>query len=76
MRRVEALRCALGEGVAGATGEGLWVRRTFIIEEEWGELLSHVELDVVGEHAEEDVGTDARGAVVITMGRTLRSTVL
>ena len=58
----------IGRGASGGNGRGS-VRRVgmaeFVIEEHGGESLSHVELDVVGEHAEEDVGTDARGQVVI-----------
>ena len=58
----------IGRGASGGNGRGS-VRRVgmaeVVIEEHGGESLSHMELDVIGEHAEEDVGTDARGQVVI-----------
>ena len=36
-----------------------------VVEQEGGEFFSHVPLDVVGEHAEEDVGADAIRSVVV-----------
>ncbi len=53
-----ALRSALGERRAGATTE---VRNSrsgggvVIIEQHWSERLAHVPLDIVGEHAQQDV---------------------
>ena len=63
-----SLAAGIGRGGSGGNGGGS-VRRAgkaeFIIEEHGGEPSAHVELDVIGEHAEEDVGTDARGEAVI-----------
>ena len=55
----------MGRGCCGGNGGGFvrgrGMEEEFVIEEHGGESLSHVELDVVGEHTEEDMGTDARG---------------
>ena len=72
----EAVVSALGGGLLLGGGralggfddgvpEGFGGFGVVVVEEEGCEVVSHVPLDVVGEHAEEDVGADAVGASVV-----------
>jgi hypothetical protein len=56
-----------------ATGE---VRCAWIglVKQHWGEALAHVPLQIIGQHAEQDVAR-TRGAVQRNTGRSSRSTV-
>jgi hypothetical protein len=54
------LRLALGLGGAGGPGRGVWLGGgVFVVEEQLGPGLAQVPLEVVGEHAEQDVGAHA-----------------
>ena len=58
-----ALRCAAGEGSALATGEvrcALARGRIGLVEQHWGEALAHVPLQIIGQHAEQDVRAHPR----------------
>ncbi len=39
--------------------------RVVIVEQEWREGFPHMPLDVIGEHAKKDVGTDPIGQVMV-----------
>src|SRR5690242_10822123 len=54
----------LGRGDDGATF-GCGRLGIVIVEEDGGEAMAHVPFDIVGEHAEEDVGTDAVAEAVV-----------
>ena len=63
-----ALRRAAGETLALATGEGALSGGGFeivVLEQHRGEVALHVPDDVVGEHAQEDVGADAVGPAMV-----------
>ena len=58
-----ALRCAAGEGSALATGEARAASRggaVGLVEQHRGEAPTHVPLQIIGQHAEQDVGAHPR----------------
>ena len=68
VRFLPALAWAEGEGRAGATGEDLAASAaagSSSSKEQRRERAAHVPLDVVGEHAEEDVGPDPAFEAVV-----------
>lgn len=46
-------------------GRALGAGRVMVVEQQGGEALTHVPFDVVGEHAQQDVGTHALGGTVM-----------
>ena len=65
VRKVRALSCALAEGLAGTTGESRCASAVALSSSSKSKGLAHMPLDVIGEHAEKDMGTDPIDQVMI-----------